>query len=293
MRLTEKEYEQFLRVHPKLMYYVAEREQLMPKKVSSFEDYMNLDLVEKIPSRDRIYERSEYIDEFIKENPYKLSSEDIEVAKGFNDFKKRKFWVVKSLKNYTIFLDKEYAYGVLALGDSFSSFWNSRDLPIIIETVLLPFKDKIVYDGIMKGNNVFYGRGISSSVNLKYKEAKAKHGIITSLPVSKRVAQRSSSAEDDLKLYMKTANSRTQYEFEIEDLLEKNPSLNDLYYKLWGKINARVKKKRLKELGLAGYYYAIYIDTVIASSRKKSDLEKEIGTMLDGQGSGGIYIFKV
>ena len=114
MRLTEKEYEQFLRVHLKLMYYVAEREQLMPKKVSSFDDYMNLDIVEKIPSRDRIYERSEYIDEFVKENPYKLSSEDIEIAKGFNGFRKRQFWVVNFLKSYTVFLDEEYAYGVVA-----------------------------------------------------------------------------------------------------------------------------------------------------------------------------------
>ena len=181
---------------------------------------------------------------------------------------------------------------LVALGDAFSSFWDSRDLPIIIETVLLPFNDKIVYDGIMNGNNVFYGRGISSSVNLKYKEAKAKHGIITSLPISKIVAQKSFSAEDELKLYMKTANSRAQYEFEIEDLLEENPSLNGLYSQLWGKINARAKKKRLKELGLAGYYFAIYIDTVIASSRKKSDLEKKIATMFDGLGLDGIYIFK-
>lgn len=291
MNLTKKEYKQFLRIHPRLMYYVAEKELLMPKGIS-FTEYMDLDVAEKVPSRDRIYERPEYMDEFIQENPYGFSKDDLDIVKGFKAFKRGQFWVVKFLKNYTIFLDEDYAYGVLALGDPFYSFWGDN-LPVMVNTVLLPFKGKLVYDGIMMGRNIFFGKGIRSSVKLKYDEAKTKYGIITSLPIPRKPGREQFTSEDQLKLYMKTANSRAQYEYEIEDLLDKYPSLYSLYVHLWGKINARAKKKRLKELGLTGHYFAIYLDTIITSSTSRSKLKQELKNMLKGDDVDAVYVFKV
>jgi hypothetical protein len=52
----------------------------------------------------------------------------------------------------------------------------------MIKTTLLPFKGRIVYDGIIMGYNVSFGPGIKRSLNEGYKEAKAGTGIITTLP---------------------------------------------------------------------------------------------------------------
>src|SRR5262249_43338341 len=51
-----------------------------------------------------------------------------------------------------------------------------------IKTTLLPFKDRIVYDSLIRGYNVSFGPGIRRSMNESYKEAKERFGIITSLP---------------------------------------------------------------------------------------------------------------
>ena len=57
-------------------------------------------------------------------------------------------------------------------------------LPVLTETVLLPFKGVIVYDGLMSSYNISFGGGIRRSLNESFKEAKVRHGIVTSLPRS-------------------------------------------------------------------------------------------------------------
>ena len=99
-----------------------------------------------------------------------------------------KFYIFRELKKYTVFLAAEgptIAYGVLALSQPFEELIGPH-LPVLVETVLLPFKDKIVYDGLLTGYNITFGGGIRRSLNESFKEAKAQHGIVTSLPMSEQ-----------------------------------------------------------------------------------------------------------
>src|SRR5207248_7662952 len=75
------------------------------------------------------------------------------------------------------------AYGVLALSQPFEELVGPY-LPVLTETVLLPYKDMIVYDGLMSSYNISFGPGIRRNLNQDFKEAKAQHGIVTSLPMS-------------------------------------------------------------------------------------------------------------
>ena len=79
------------------------------------------------------------------------------------------------------------AYGVVALFDPFEDVIGPY-LPRMIKTTLLPFKGRIVYDGLVTGYNVFFGGGIKRRLNESYKEAKERFGIVTSLPSSRRDA---------------------------------------------------------------------------------------------------------
>ena len=59
-------------------------------------------------------------------------------------------------------------------------------LPVHQKAVLLPFKDKVVYDGLLLGDGVriTWGPGIRRSLNEAYRLAKQRYGIVTSLPIS-------------------------------------------------------------------------------------------------------------
>jgi len=57
-------------------------------------------------------------------------------------------------------------------------------LPVMVQTVLLPFKNRIVYDGLMSIFNISFGPGIRRGLNEDFKQTKARHGIVTSVPMS-------------------------------------------------------------------------------------------------------------
>lgn len=253
---------------------------------------MNGPISDKLSIRECLYSKLDYIDQFIQENPAALSAEDLEIAADFRYLKKGRYWVLKYLKQHTIFLDDHYAYGVLALNDPFEKILG-YGLPLMVEAVLLPFKGRIIYDGIMQSPGISFGRGISSSIAQEYEQVKAHYGIITSLPVDKATKAAKFRDEDRLALYMKNARSREEYWYEIQELLEKNPALESLYHFLWGKINARSHKKAIKELGVKGYYFAIYNNVVLASGKTKADVEKQLKAMLKKKDLEAVFVFKL
>ena len=49
--------------------------------------------------------------------------------------------------------------------------------------MLLPFKDKIIYDGLLGRYNIFFGGGTRRRLQESYGVAKERLGIVTALPV--------------------------------------------------------------------------------------------------------------
>ena len=72
-----------------------------------------------------------------------------------------KFYVFRYLKKYTVFLTSggspNKAYGVLGLADPMEQVIGPY-LPRLITTVLLPFKGRIIYDGLISGQHHFRRR---------------------------------------------------------------------------------------------------------------------------------------
>lgn len=70
-------------------------------------------------------------------------------------------------------------YGIKGISNSVANVLR-RDLPVQIETVLLPFKGKIVYDSYMSSMQISYAEGAKALFRSMYDNA-IKHGIITTL----------------------------------------------------------------------------------------------------------------
>lgn len=291
MRLAENDRLQYMRVHLALIHYVGIKEKMLSKGIT-LEEFKDYSREEKFRLRDLIYQKPEHINSFIQENLYQLSKEDLSIAEQFKHFKKARFWIVKYLKNYAVFLDDNFAYGVLALADPFERVVGDA-LPLMVEAVLLPFKDCIVYDGFVQRYNVSFGGSIMASIKDDYNKKKAEHGIITALPVDKNRAEQKITDEDRLVLYMKTASSRAQNWDEIQTLINKSSGLEQLYYQLCGQINSRKLKKTIKELEISNYYFAVYYDTIIASAKTKAELEKQLHQMLPKATINSLFIFKM
>ena len=84
-------------------------------------------------------------------------------------------------KKHAIFIHDEDVYAVLALAQPLQDILWGAPLPVYVKTVLLPFKGKIIYDGLLEGHSIFFGPGISTSVKNRVRIAKQRGEIIESL----------------------------------------------------------------------------------------------------------------
>jgi len=180
MKLSEQEADLFFELTWALQVFVNQRLQVLPD-VKTLDDYIDLSMEEKMQVREVLYENIELIDAFVEENPRQFSQDKLDIVSKWKQFVEDKFSLERMLKKYAIFIaSDDKVYGVLALHDAFQDIIHPGNLPVYLKTVLLPFKGKIVYDGVLQGYNIYFGRGIATGLKETYMAAKQNGRIIDS-----------------------------------------------------------------------------------------------------------------
>ena len=186
MLLPQHELELFFKLHRTLMFFVNQRLAVIPNPVASPEEFAALSPGVRLKVRDGLNANPNLIESFVDVNPAHLTDGELDIVRSWRHLVHGKFYVVRELKKYTVFLttDKQpVAFGVLALSQPFEDLIGPY-LPVLTQTVLLPFKNRIVYDGLMSSYNISFGPGIRRKFDQDIKDAKDRHGIVTSLPIS-------------------------------------------------------------------------------------------------------------
>lgn len=186
MLLESQDVELFFRLHRSLMFFVNQRLKLLPKEIATPDEFSVLPPEVRIEVRDVLSERVDLIESFIAENPHQLTDDELHIVRSWRHLVAGRFYVFRHLKKHTVFLTANspvVAYGVLALSQPFEDVIGPY-LPVLTDTVLLPFKGKIVYDGLINRYSISFGGGVRRLLNEGFKEAKARQGIVTSLPMS-------------------------------------------------------------------------------------------------------------
>ena len=156
MRLDPDELRLFYKLYPAILCFVNQRQGITSTPFTTPGDFGKLPIEERLKLRDALVANMELIDAFVSENPFKLSEDEREVVRAWNDLVTGEFYVYRCLKKYTVFLttrEPVVAYGVLSLTDPLEELIGHR-LPHLCKAVLLPFKGRIVYDGMLAGYNI-------------------------------------------------------------------------------------------------------------------------------------------
>ena len=186
MLLPQHELELFFKLHRALMFFVNQRLKVIPDNFATPEEFAALSPEVRLKVRDGLNANLDLIESFTAENPAHLSDDELDIVRSWRHLVTGKFYVFRELKKYTVFLSTTspaIAYGVLALSQPFEDLIGPY-LPVLTQTVLIPFKGVILYDGLMTSYNISFGPGIRRNLNEDFKEAKTRHGIVTSLPMS-------------------------------------------------------------------------------------------------------------
>jgi len=186
MLLPPHELELFFKLHRALLFFVTQRLSVIPDKLASPEEFAALSPEVRLKVRDALNANLPLIESFVDENPAHCSDDELDIVRSWRHLVHGKFYVFRELKKYMVFLstdERPVAYGILALSQPFEELIGPR-LPVLTQTVLLPFKNGIVYDGLMSSYNISFGPGVRRNLDEDFKTAKARHGIVTSLPMS-------------------------------------------------------------------------------------------------------------
>jgi len=176
MVLTEQEYKRYLNVHLQFLYYCYCKKHELKINEMSLEKFIKKPMDAKFEARNFFLNNPSLLDEYQNKNDA-ISNSDKNILNGFKKIISGKYMILKQLKNYAIFmnLESESFYAVKALSDPFEYMLES--LPVLVETTLLPFEGKIIYDGFLL-RQMYIGKNMELNMLNKYKESKANKLII-------------------------------------------------------------------------------------------------------------------
>ncbi len=247
MRLNFRDAELFFRLHRTLMFFVNQRLRVVAEDVASPEQFSGLAPELRLKVRDALLEHRDLLQTFVDENPARLSAAELAIVQSWQHLVAGKFVLFRQLKEYMVALsttDPAVAYGVLALVDPFEELVGPR-LPLLVEMVLLPFQGVIVYDGLLTAFPISLGPGIRRSLNEDYKKAKARQGIITSLPIGANPPADAAPTTKPRR-QARPSDATTDVLAAITGLIDRfcRQHLNDEYAVLCRKLAEKLARKR-------------------------------------------------
>ena len=150
---NKKDSKQFFKLYFALLDYTNQKYKIKDK----FKIYKQKDMKveEVLPIINKFWkDKDSLIDEFCKINPYKFNDEEIDIIKEFKKGFRDIFIIVKFDPEYTMLTNSEKAFMVKGLNENIDNIIPYESLPMLAITSLLPYKGKIVYDGIIASSSI-------------------------------------------------------------------------------------------------------------------------------------------
>jgi hypothetical protein len=184
MNLSQSEIKIFYKLWYGIVWGINEKHGIIPHfKKPVYGKTVATSIEEFTKVRNAMWDNPNLIDKFLADND---NGEFTELERSIiinwrRNFVKDKFIVIKHFVKYSVLMpfddESSSLYGVCGISDSIKDTFPSP-LPFVGEFVLLPFKDRIIYDSIAPIYNISFGPGFSSSAKKWYNDLKLKHGII-------------------------------------------------------------------------------------------------------------------
>jgi hypothetical protein len=292
-QLSLKDIRLFYKLHPALLWYVNEKRNVLKKSFENPESLRLSGLANISKIQETLWKNADLIDVFVRDDPFHFSKKEMDIVASWKHFIRGRFFVMRLSKEHAVLLDTgdpSKAYGVKALTTPFENFFEDF-LPVMIETTLIPFKECIIYDGVINDFNVSFGSGIRFDLRESFVYAKTRFGIITALPFVNRSL--TESDEEKLKRYLKTQGSRELFQKEIVDLMGKNKKLARVYHQEMGRIRSLEIKKALRNRGIASGFFGILEGMIVAVGETKADLEKVIVKIVPVDSQTHVFRFQM
>lgn len=204
MCLPIAEADRFYRIWRPLLRFANEELRVTPN-LSGKGTNDNIDVKLAIKVRDALWKHESVLEKFVALNPAQLSSDELAIAESWKYHRKGQFIIFKALKKHAIFISQDNRAEVFAVKGLYSTFEEVLGpyIPALVETVLLPFGNEIVSDGLLQSYNLLFGSGIRKEFKEIFDDAKERGTIITTL-----LPNQSHPSRESLTLQAESTNTK-------------------------------------------------------------------------------------
>ena len=250
MVLNEQDRALFFKLYFDLLYCVNKKHKIV-KKFCGGRYPKSVSPNEAMKIRDKLFGNPVWINEYILAYGIEFTEEEKNILYSWRDhFVIGDFFVMRNLKKYTVFMSSKSGkeaklYGVIGLNHPIADIFHNSNLPVMVNALILPFKDVIIYDGMMTSNRISFGSNIRGSFNDEYRESKEKFGIIENLPFDESVIKTLKKSVPEKTSSKPTKVSDEKYD-EISDLITNfcEIYLNDEYTEMSLRLLEKLRRKR-------------------------------------------------
>lgn len=128
--------------------------------------------------RNFLFDHRNIIDDFIKKNPFQFDEEKLALIKDFKYAVKGMGIIIKYEADYTVIsMQDDNFYAILGLTTNIDEVIPNEQLPYPVQITLLPWRNKIIYDGLLESYAIQVGKNMKKMIA----EELANHHLITSI----------------------------------------------------------------------------------------------------------------
>lgn len=175
-KLSNQDVKRFYRIWLSTLNYVNEKYKINRHLKDLPHDYP-IDPQTLLPIRAKLWSDDHLLDEAAAANPYRLSKREIRILLSWKSHINERFVVLKHLKYYTIFMAEHNVYGVRGITTPLDEIFPAEVLPVLTDTVLLPFEGKIITDSLFSTYPVGFG-GVLRKILMITTELSNKHKAV-------------------------------------------------------------------------------------------------------------------
>lgn len=166
-----------------LQQWLNKKHHLLPELGDSFTQ-KNLNAEQIYSLMDYLWSHPEELDFYLADCGGSVTDTDRAEIEGLKRFVKGRFVIERYLKAGAILIptdDSGKVYLVSGITSEIESIFPKEALPALVQTTLIPFMGRIIYDGVMMPFSIYFGSGIRRSLKDTYLNAKRDGRILTKL----------------------------------------------------------------------------------------------------------------
>ena len=163
--LVKKAADEFYKIYFALLEYTNNKYKVN-NNINKIYKQEGLNARELKSINDYLFDNKQILDEFVEDNCYKFNKEELDIVSGFKTaIKGDNLVVVGYERDYTKILSSDgKIYMVKGVRDNIDKVLKNFELPVIINTTLLMFKDKIIYNGFISSYQINIGNDIKKLI---------------------------------------------------------------------------------------------------------------------------------